>query len=169
MVLYDTVSGLWLALIGWFILSAAGTELQSTRVQTALEGVHVRDVMTPSPDTAPPDISVGELIDTYLFERRHSTFPLTEDGRPVGLVTLARVKAVPAAERYRTPLRAIACPLSEVPVAAPDEALAALLTELARAPDGRALVLDDGALVGIVSPADVARAIDRATLAAARA
>ena len=28
-------------------------------------------------------MSVGELIDTYLFEHRHSTFPLTENGRPV--------------------------------------------------------------------------------------
>lgn len=168
--LYDVVAGLWMALIGWFILSAAGTELQSTRVQTALEGVRVRDVMTPSPDTAPPGISVGELIDRYLFEHRHSTFPLVDGGVPVGLVTLARVKAVPATERYRTPVGAIACPMADVPVTGPDEPLVALLPMLGRAPDGRALVLDDdGLLAGIVSPTDIARAIDRATLATARA
>ena len=74
----------------------------------------------------------------------------------------------PAAERYRTPLASIACPMAEVPVAAPDEPLVSLLPRLGRATDGRGLVLDEGALVGIVSPADVARAIDRATLASAR-
>jgi Zn-dependent protease len=167
--LYDAVSGLWMALIGWFIVGAAGTELQSTRVQTALAGVRVRDVMTASPDTAPPGISVGDLIDHYLFEHRHSTFPLVEAGRPVGLVTLARVKAVPAAERYRTPVLAIACPMAEVPVAAPDEPLVALLSRLGGAPDGRALVIEDGLVTGIVSPADIARAVDRATLTGARA
>lgn len=165
--LYDAVSGLWLALIGWFILGAAGSELQATRMQSALAGVRVRDVMTPSPDTAPPNITVGELIDRYLFAHRHSTFPLVEDGRPVGLVTLARVKAVPAPERYRTPLRAIACPMDEVATATADEPLVALLPRLGRADDSRALVVDGGLLTGIVSPTDIARAIDRATLTGA--
>ena len=83
-------------------------------------------------------------------------------------MTPARVKAVPAAERYRTPLGAIASPLAEVPIAAADELLVALLPRLTQAPDGRALVLDDGHLIGIVSPPDIARAIDRATLSTAR-
>jgi hypothetical protein len=44
-----------------------------------------------------------------------------------------------------------------------------LLSRLGGAPDGRALVIEDGLLTGIVSPADIARAVDRATLTGARA
>ena len=161
------MSGLWLALIGWFILSAAGTELRSTRLQTALEGVRVRDVMTPSPDTAPPDISVGDLIDTYLFEHRHSTFPLTETaGRWDWSPSRGSRPFPPSTDTGRRSAR-IACPMAEVPVTEPDEPLAALLPRLGTASDGRALVLEDGVLTGIVSPADITRAIDRASLAAA--
>jgi hypothetical protein len=61
-------------------------------------------------------------------------------------------------------VRDIACPLPETPVAASSELLSELLTRLNEAADGRALVVDDGRLVGIVSPTDVSRAIEQATL-----
>lgn len=96
-------------------LGAATAELRSARVHIALDGVRVRDVMTPFPDTAPPDMTVREFVDRHLFEHRHATFPLVEHGRSVGLVTLGRVTTVPVAERERTPLRAVACPMAEVP------------------------------------------------------
>lgn len=160
------VGGLWLALIGWFIMGAAGAEQRAARLSTALEGVRVSDVMTPAPDTAPPEISVALFIDRYLLAHRHSTFPLVADGAPVGLVTMARVRRVPPERRAWTTLREMACPMSEVPVAAPDEPLAELLPRLNQATDGRALVVADGVLVGIVSPVDVNRALERAALQA---
>jgi Zn-dependent protease/CBS domain-containing protein len=160
-----TASGLWLALIGWFIIGAAGAEEQQTRLDVALQGVRVGQVMTPAPDTVPADLTVSELIDRYLFARRHSSFPLVDlDGRPVGLVTLARVKQVPADRRGQTWLRDIAYRLDEVPTAAPDDPLTELLPRLTRVADGRALVLEDGRLVGILTPTDITRAVEHATL-----
>lgn len=159
-----TVSALWFAVIGWFILGAAGAEERSTRVRTALEDVRVRDVMTGSPDTAPPNISVAHFIDQYVFAHRHSTFPLVEDGRPVGLVTMSRLRQVPQERREQTTLGEIACPLAEVPVASPDEPLLDLLQRLGDVSDRRALVLSGEELVGIVSPFDVSRALEHAAL-----
>jgi Zn-dependent protease/CBS domain-containing protein len=158
-------SGLWLALIGWFIIGAAVAEEQHTRLDSALSGVRVAQVMTPAPDTVPAELTVSELIDRYLFAQRHSSFPLVDpDGRPVGLVTLARVKQVPADRRARTRLPEIAYRLDELPTAAPDDLLTALLPRLTRVADGRALVLDGGRLVGIVTPTDITRALEHATL-----
>jgi Zn-dependent protease/CBS domain-containing protein len=162
---YGTVAGVWLALIGWFVLGAAGAEQQQAQLTSALAGVRVRDVMTPQPDTAPLGISVAEFIDGWLLRHRHSTFPLLDgSGRPAGLVTAARVKALPAARRATTALSEVAWPMAEVPVAAPDEPLADLLPRLSRATDGRTLVVDDGRLVGIVSPLDITWAVERATM-----
>jgi Zn-dependent protease/CBS domain-containing protein len=160
-------SGLWLALIGWFIIGAAGAEEQQTRLDAALHDVRVGQVMTPAPDTVPAHLTVSELIDGYLFARRHSSFPLVDpDGHPVGLVTLARVKQVPADRRGQTRLRDIAYRLDEVPTAVPEDPLTELLPRLTRVADGRALVLDDGRLVGIVTPTDITRAVERSTLGA---
>jgi Zn-dependent protease/CBS domain-containing protein len=159
-------AGLWLALIGWFIVGAAQAEEQQARLTGSLAGVQVRDVMTPDPDTAPADIPVSEFVESHLLQRRHTSFPLLDpEGRPIGLVTAARVKALPRGRWAATPLSAVACPMAEVPVAAPDEPLSALLPRLDGPTGGRALVLDHGRLVGVVSPLDVTRAIERSAFA----
>lgn len=158
------LSALWLALIGWFIMAAAAAEQRNAEVAGALVGLHVSDVMTPSPDTVPPDISVALFIDRYLFARRHSSFPLAIDGTPLGLVTLSRIRAVPQGQRQWTTLREIAAPMSEVPVVSPSEPVLTVLPRINAATTRRALVVDDGALVGIISPVDITRALERSSL-----
>jgi CBS domain-containing protein len=74
-----------------------------------------------------------------------------------------RVSQVPAAGRGRTTVREIACPLSEVARATPDEPVADVLPRLNACSENRALVFDGGKLAGIVSPADVSRAVERLT------
>lgn len=158
------LSAVWLALIGWFIVGAAGAEQRGARVASALAGLRVADVMTPSPDTAPPDISVALFIERYLFTKRHSAFPLTIGRRPLGLITLSRVRMVPSEKRHWTTLSEIAYPPSAVPVASPDEPVADVLARLNGSEAGRALVVEDGALVGILSPVDISRALERSEL-----
>jgi CBS-domain-containing membrane protein len=51
-----------------------------------------------------------------------------------------------------------------VPVAAPGELLVDLLPRLSGCSDGRVLALQDGRLVGIISPSDIARTLDLAAL-----
>ena len=99
-----------------------------------------------------------------MFAHRHSTFPVTDDGRLVGLVTLRRVKQVPIHQRDTTQVRQVACPLADVPVVGPDDALSDLLPRMTEATDGRALVVDGDHLVGLVSPSDVVRRLEIAAL-----
>jgi CBS domain-containing protein len=84
-----------------------------------------------------------------------------DDGQPVGLVTVRRVNAVPADDRDRTTLREVACALAETATATPDEPVSDLLPRLNACSDGRALVLADGKLAGIVAPADISHALER--------
>ncbi|MEJ5254813.1 MAG: site-2 protease family protein [Acidimicrobiales bacterium] len=161
------VSGIWLALIGWFMMSTAQAEEEQAAVSDLLAGVRVRDVMTPEPVTVPADVTVAELLDDYVFRNRHSTFPVIDtQGRFAGLVTLSRVKLVPPAERGTTRVSQIACPVTEVLVAHPDDPILELLPRLAGCSDGRAVVLEGDRIVGIVSPIDVARQYEVAGLRA---
>jgi Zn-dependent protease len=160
--------GLWLVLIGWFIAMAARAEEQHSRVSGALTDVRVRDVMTPDPTTVPPGLTVDRFVSDVVFRHRHSTFPVVDgDGRPVGLVTLRRVKEVAPAERATTLVDRLACPPEEIPLARPDDALVDLLPRMAGCTDGRALVVDEaGRLVGLVSPTDVTRRLELGDLRA---
>jgi CBS domain-containing protein len=58
-------------------------------------------------------------------------------------------------------VRDAACPLSEIATATPDEPVADVLPRLNDCSEGRALVLSDGHLTGIISPDDVSRAVQR--------
>jgi Zn-dependent protease/CBS domain-containing protein len=158
------LSALWLGFIGWFLSGAATAEEQQALLEDRLTTVHVRDVMTPHPETAPADITVQQLIDDYLFQHRHSTFPLLAGGRLAGLVTLRRVKAVPVGRRTTTSVLEIACPPDEVPVTTPDAPLPELIPRLNASADGRALVMQDGQVVGVVSPTDISRAVEHGAL-----
>jgi Zn-dependent protease len=152
--------GLWLALIGWFLVNAAVAEERQTLLGRQLHGVRVRDVMSPPPACAAPEVSVAGFINEVVLRQPYSTYPLVDPaGRLSGLVTLNRIRRVPEPERATTAMRDIACPPAEVPTAGPDEPLIELLPRLADSADGRAVVVDGGGRVlAVVSPRDVARA-----------
>ncbi len=163
------LGGLWFGLIGLFLLFASGMEASSVEQRHLLQGVLVRDVMTPDPICAPGDISVAQLLDRFVLHHHVSAYPVLDTtGGVVGLATLNHLRGVPADRRPLTPVHAIAEPIETVPVASPDTPLAELLPRLATSTLGRALVFDDGRLAGIVSLTDVSRALEIRDLVAQR-
>jgi CBS domain-containing protein len=77
------------------------------------------------------------------------------------LITLAQLREVPPEQRLSTRVADVALPMAEVPIAGPDEPLVNVLGRSVPATGGRVLVLDDeGRLVGILTPADVTRALE---------
>ena len=156
-------SWLWFVLLGWFLISAATSENQQAVLQSRLRTVPVREIMTANPVTVPASATVAQFLHDYLPWSRHAAFPVVADSQTVGLVTVKRINQVPAGERGQTTLHDVACPLSEVARATPDESAADLLPGLNGCADGRALVFDDGHLAGIVSPSDISRALERLT------
>ena len=159
------VGGVWMVFLGWFLLNAARAEERDVVLRGALGDVTVRDVMTSSPVTAPDWLTVDAFLDEYVMRQRFSAFPVEDwGGNLSGLVTLARLKRVPADERGQVRVRDVACPLAEVPLGAPDEPIVELLARMRQhEDDGRALVFEGDRLVGIVSPTDVSRTLELAS------
>ncbi|WP_158853457.1 site-2 protease family protein [Saccharothrix deserti] len=152
-------AGLWWVLVGVFVVVMASAERSQSDLVEALAGLRVRDVMTSHPDTADGDQSVAEFLRDVALVRRHSAFPLVDQaGQLQGLVTLNRLKAVPADLRDSTALRDIACPPADVPKVAPDDPLPEVVSVMNGCGDRRAPVFEHGVLVGIVSPSDISRA-----------
>lgn len=153
--------GIWLMLIGWFLATAASAEERYATASAALSEVRASDVMSRDPTTVPATTPVDEFVERYVFPNRYSTFPVTDDGgRVVGLVTLKRVKQVPVDRRGTTAVGDVACALEDVPVVQPDDLLSDLLPQMSGCSDGRTLVMEDGRLVGLVSPTDVMRRLE---------
>ena len=153
--------GIWLALIGLFIVNAASAEEQQSLLGARLGGTRVRDVMTPDPVTADPLTMLDRFITDTALRYRFSAYPLTDpNGRLTGMATLNRIRSVPAERRATTRLGDIACPLDQLPLATPDEPLVNLLQRMTGCADGRAVVVDEaGHVIGVVSPSDINRSV----------
>jgi Zn-dependent protease/CBS domain-containing protein len=158
-------SGLWLVLLGWFLLNASRAEEMQIRVTRDLAGVRVRDVMTHDPVTVPAELSIDEVLHDYVLAHHCSSFPVVDrGGEVVGLVTMRQLRALPAPRRALTTAADVAMPRAEVPAASPGEPLLEVLRRTTGSEEVRILVFDAGRLAGIVSPTDVTRAVQAAEL-----
>lgn len=156
------VGGLWSVFLGWFLLSAARSEETGGLIRQALVGLTVAEVMTPNPVQAPDNITAEDALHGYVLASRHSTFP-THDaaGRLSGLLTLTALKNVAPAARQTTLIKEIICPLDKVSTAAPADPIANLLAVAEGCGEGRTLVVEGGKLVGIISPSDINRLLQK--------
>src|SRR3981081_3448730 len=147
------IGGLWSVFLGWFLLSAARAEEAGGLIRQALSGVSGAEGMTPNPPEAPATISVEDALHSYILASRHSTFPTHDAGGQLsGLLTLAALKNVAPNARATTLIKEIACPLDRVAPARPADPIINLLGGSDSCSEGRTLVLDNGQLVGIISP-----------------
>src|SRR6266480_4406268 len=152
------IGGVWSVFLGWFLLSAARAEETGGLIRQALSGIRVSELMTPNPVEAPDDVTAEEALHGYILASRHSTFPTHDSGgRLSGLLTLAALKNVAPNARTATLIKDIICPLDRVPTVRPGDPAANVLNVSDGCSEGRTLVVDDGRLVGIISPSDINR------------
>ena len=156
----SVLNGIWIAFVGWFLLSAGSSEEAGTAIRGLLRSVPVSAAMTSPVVTVPDWVTVDQFIESVAPQHRFTTYPVHDpSGQLTGIVRLGDLVRMPAQARAQERLRDRARPISEVPTSRPDEDLAALLQRIGPGLEQRVLVFDKGQLVGIVSPADVARVL----------
>ena len=157
------LGGLWLVILGWFLLQAASSEAAAALVQQTFAGKRVRDVMTPDPDTVDASWTVARFVEETTGPRGHATYPVLADGRFVGLMSLRLAADIPPEERPLRTVGSVMLPRERVTVVGPDAPVMEVLSAL-QTPPGRAVVVEEaevtGRVAGIVSAADVTRAME---------
>lgn len=150
--------GIWLVLVGFFILQAAEGEVQYALVHRAFRPYKVKDLMTPNPVVIPPETSVIEFLD-IARARGFSTYPVADEGVLRGMVSVALVGSLPEEERLSKRTGEVMRSLEEVPILAPDTPMMDALSAL-RSGARRAVVIEEGLVVGILSISDVAKSLE---------
>lgn len=154
----EVLNGIWIAILGWFLLSAGSAEEAGSNLRMLLRSVPVSAAMSSPVVTLPDWVSVEQFLESIAPNHAFTTYPVHEaSGRLTGVVRLSDLVRLPPAERATRRLVDVARPIGDVPVTTPREDLSALIQRIGSAIDQRVLVFDGGALVGILSPADVAR------------
>ena len=160
LLLGGSLGGIWLAFIGWFILAAADAERVGAETHEALTGVLVRDAMVADPVTVDPDVGLEAFTDRWFLVHRHVSYPVIEDGLPIGLVSFRAVLALPREQWRARRVRDVMVPLDSLPALAPETPLERAIEQISETESNRALVLEDGRLAGLLSITDATRLIE---------
>lgn len=157
--------GLWLALIGVFIVVAAGAQATSSKMQAALSGVSAAQLMSSPAVSIDSRLSVREAVNGWFLPYRYTAFPvIDEHGRALGLIALATVEGLSEQERERMSVSE-AADVDETLLSSGDVDVATLVSRPAFARLGRLIVIDEqGRPLGLLSITDVQRTLRASVL-----
>jgi Zn-dependent protease len=153
----DFFDGLWIAFIGWFLLSAAQTTNAQVVIQSALQGVSVSQVMNTRPITVPANISLHQLVNEYFVPQALSAAPVTQGEYFSGLITLSDIAQVERERWAATPVGHVMRLIEQVYVVTPEHALHEVLQEMVTRNVNQVPVVQDGRLVGLLSRESIVR------------
>jgi Zn-dependent protease len=154
------VPGLWMALIGWVLRTAAVQSYRGTVLETMLEGVRSGDLMRTAGSWVTAATSVETLVNEVLMHSEERAFPVFEGPTFVGIVSLTDVRGVTPDERPYTPVRNIMKGLPKLATTRVDEPVFEALRRMRRTDVGQLPVFSGERFVGMLFERDVARWIE---------
>jgi Zn-dependent protease len=147
--------GLWIALIGWFLESAAGSQIQQQRVEDLLAGHRVSEAMSRSYTAIPADTTLQDLVDEHILGGGRRSFVVEQADSVIGLLTLHHLKEIPRSEWPMTTTAQAMIPIERTKRVQPDTGLWAALEEMDRDGVNQLPVMVDGQIQGMLSREDV--------------
>jgi Zn-dependent protease/CBS domain-containing protein len=160
----DLISGLWFVFIGWFLEHSARASYDQVLLQEMMSPLTAREAMSPEPETVSPDLSIDDLVHDYFLRRPYNSFPVTDDGIVLGIVTLSQVKRLSKEDWKEKQVSDVMSSLDETVLVDPDTPMQAVLERMRITESGRVLVAREWELLGIISSTDIARWLDRVSL-----
>jgi Zn-dependent protease/CBS domain-containing protein len=158
--IFGLFTNLFLIALAFFIYIGASSEAQQTVMKAAFQDVTVRDVMTPREDldVVSENTSVAELLER-MFTERHTGYPVMQNDRLVGMVTLDDARSVKEVERDAYRVGDVMS--NDLTTISPDADAMAAIETMQKNNVGRLPVVDDaGEVVGLISRSDLVTAFN---------
>ena len=158
--IFGLFTNLFLIALAFFIYIGASSEAQQTVMKAAFQDVTVRDVMTPREDldVVSENTSVAELLER-MFTERHTGYPVMQNGRLVGMVTLDDARSIKEVERDAYRVGDVMS--NDLTTISPDADAMAAIETMQKNNVGRLPVVDDaGEVVGLISRSDLVTAFN---------
>ncbi|CAB4917401.1 unannotated protein [freshwater metagenome] len=154
-----SLGGLWIVLVGWFLLSAATSERIGAEAQARMSGIHAAELMTTPAVCLPATATAAEAARVMLREP-HPAFPVLENGRVVGMLSSGAIANLAPASRNEVLIASLADRDPHLLLDGEAE-VTTLLEDPAFQRVQRATVVDaDGHALGVLSITDVQRRFD---------
>ena len=153
--------GLWIALIGWFILQNAASYNRITDLQEALVNIQAGDTMTREFRVVDADLSLRQFADEYLIGVE--TIPVyfaSSNGRYRGLVSVESLRVIERSQWEKQTLNQIVQPLNSLITVSEKASLVEVINLMEDQELRRITILSQAvAVAGIIDRGDVVRSV----------
>lgn len=149
--------GLWLMLIGWFLYTAAQSSYQQSTLQESLSGIKVRDIMVKDIVTVSSSLTIDEAVNGYFLRYGYGGFPVIEDEKFLGIVTLKEIKGVPRENWSRVKVSDVFVPHNTRWEVASEEDIMTALELMITEDKGRIAVTKNEGIIGLITRNGIAR------------
>jgi Zn-dependent protease/predicted transcriptional regulator len=151
------LGGLWLTLIGWFLLEAARASYVQVEVAASLRGMRVADVMSRDWPVVDGNDNLQTFVDEHLLRSGQRCFIVTVGGRVVGLITPHEVKEVERTRWPHTTVDQAMKPLQQLRTISPEAPVTEALEILGLEDLNQLPVVRGDSLEGIISRSHILR------------
>lgn len=153
--------GLWMALIGWFVLQNAASYNRITDLQEALVNIKAGDTMTREFRVVDADLSLRQFADEYLIGvEKVPVYFGSSHGRYRGLVSVEALRVIERSQWDSQTLNQILQPLNELITVSEKASLVEVINLMEDQELRRITVLSPaGAIAGIIDRGDVVRSV----------
>ncbi|BCL35917.1 site-2 protease family protein [Nostoc sp. MS1] len=156
----ELVTGLWIALLGWFAIRNANSYDRVTTLQETLLKVTAADAMTCDFRVIDADQTLRSFADTYLLAATPEIYFAASDGRYRGMVAIEDLRLVERSAWETQTLHSIAHPLTEIPSVTESTSIAEVIKKLENEQLPRITVLTPaGAVAGMIDRGDIVKAL----------
>jgi len=155
------LGGIWIALVGWFLVQAAQQSYQQLVLRQQLLNVPVSSAMTDQVEWVPADATLDQVVHDHVMRHNHPAFPVLDGDRLLGMISLGDIRHVPRERWPWVTAREVVPPLTEAQTVSPDLDVWDALIKMTNGNLGRLLVTDSSGLRGIITRADIMRLLRR--------
>ncbi len=144
------VNGILLALVGWFLESAATGSYRQILLQDMLKGHVAGEIMSSDCTIVPPDMTVDRLVNENMLAGKGRCFPVAVNNTLQGLATLDSVKRVPRDRWSTTRVTEAMVTLDKMKAVAPSDDLFKVLQLMSDSNVNQVPVVSDHTIVGMI-------------------
>lgn len=150
-------NGLWIAFVGWYLQSAATSQVQQQVLHDALAGHRVQQVMSRNYAIVPADTTLERLVAQYILGSGQSNFVVEQGGMPVGWLPAYRIREIVTSDWPVTTAAQVMIPSRQLRWARPDEDLWDAVEEMERDGVNQMPVVAGDQIMGLLRREDILR------------